>query len=561
MVDPMPKTKIIFDFCGYKNTPVKESYYFNNIGTTLSDGTPNNQEKDRICASIRHDLLIDIRYRFLGWYENKQYTGERVDGGAFEICPKIMPGETTPKTFYAKIEQFKFFIIYESEDSRFKIPEDISNVRSMYESGKEFALPASDTIVVQQKYGRYQYRIVKWYLKGDESKTPITSIPSTATGNQTVVGIAEQRTFEVRLYDLGNVYDVIGGAGDYGYYNSQKLPTVSEIKVFESSKKYRFLGWYFDMYFVGEPITEIPANYMPTSDPNKDGDREINIYPKFEQYIFKITYAYENWKGLPNYNMIDGLCEYENGVGLTLWGCIAQVSFVDFDGWYLKEDVTIDENGKEVIHLITKIEPTAMGNKTLYARCHINVDIYNTERAGSKDPFEPDFNIETDGAISEKKIDTMHFQPNGVLSKTDLEKYDKSKLPYYVFDKYIVRYQRADGTATVITQSEFPSADMVVVYDENIKKMDIVLSYKQAPGTLSIQPIICGFADKNNTIKDYVLTPFAAIPGWNVMLSPEIYAFNQKVGAKAGALYKFVCWSIVPTTATDWNAKKQVKPF
>lgn len=334
-----------------------------------------------------------VGYKFEGWYENKDFTGNKVT--------MITADSEGDKVYYAKWRAETYAISYELNDG---IIADGENVTS-YTYGVGATLPTPT---------KAHYKFGGWYEKSDFSGESVKTILTNEIGAKTYYAKWIADTYKVTLNTQGGTIADDKNITSYEYGTTVKLPTSKDI----TKADYYFNGWYDNAEFTGTPITEItikevpetgnnmifyakwtknePDKYMVTFE-NADGtvlqsgDVEKDTMPVYagatptKEQDDRYTYVFDKWvpeltsvTGPATYkatytstsrvyqvtlNVNDGtigenVTDYTYGTAVTL--PVPTKNGYKFEGWY--------DNAEFTGVTVTEISAAATGDKTYYAK-------------------------------------------------------------------------------------------------------------------------------------------------------------------------------------------------
>ena len=334
-----------------------------------------------------------VGYKFEGWYENKDFTGNKVT--------MITADSEGDKVYYAKWIAETYAISYELNDG---IIADGENVTS-YTYGVGATLPTPT---------KAHYKFGGWYEKSDFSGESVKTIRTNEIGAKTYYAKWIADTYKVTLNTQGGTIADDKNITSYEYGTTVKLPTSKDI----TKADYYFNGWYDNAEFTGTPITEItikevpetgnsmifyakwtknePDKYMVTFE-NADGtvlqsgDVEKDTMPVYagatptKEQDDRYTYVFDKWvpeltsvTGPATYkatytstsrvyqvtlNVNDGtigenVTDYTYGTAVTL--PVPTKNGYKFEGWY--------DNAEFTGVTVTEISAAATGDKTYYAK-------------------------------------------------------------------------------------------------------------------------------------------------------------------------------------------------
>ena len=334
-----------------------------------------------------------VGYKFEGWYENKDFTGNKVT--------MITADSEGDKVYYAKWIAETYAISYELNDG---IIADGENVTS-YTYGVGATLPTPT---------KAHYKFGGWYEKSDFSGESVKTILTNEIGAKTYYAKWIADTYKVTLNTQGGTIADDKNITSYEYGTTVKLPTSKDI----TKADYYFNGWYDNAEFTGTPITEItikevpetgnsmifyakwtenePDKYMVTFE-NADGtvlqsgDVEKDTMPVYagatptKEQDDRYTYVFDKW--FPELTSVTGPATYkatytstsrvyrvtlnvndgtigENVTGYTYGTAVTlpvpTKNGYKFEGWY--------DNAEFTGVAVTEISAAATGDKTYYAK-------------------------------------------------------------------------------------------------------------------------------------------------------------------------------------------------
>lgn len=334
-----------------------------------------------------------VGYKFEGWYENKDFTGNKVT--------MITADSEGDKVYYAKWIAETYAISYELNDG---IIADGENVTS-YTYGVGATLPTPT---------KAHYKFGGWYEKSDFSGESVKTILTNEIGAKTYYAKWIADTYKVTLNTQGGTIADDKNITSYEYGTTVKLPTSKDI----TKADYYFNGWYDNAEFTGTPITEITIKEVPETgnsmifyakwtknEPDKymvtfknadgtvlqSGDVEKDTMPVYagatptKEQDDRYTYVFDKWvpeltsvTGPATYkatytstsrvyqvtlNVNDGtigenVTDYTYGTAVTL--PVPTKNGYKFEGWY--------DNAEFTGVAVTEISAAATGDKTYYAK-------------------------------------------------------------------------------------------------------------------------------------------------------------------------------------------------
>ena len=285
------------------------------IEYVLNGGTLVEIAKKEFTIESSFELLNPEKrgYNFLGWYENEDFFGDKIE--------KIEFNSVNDRKLYAKFEAIDYLVSYELNGG-----ENPNDAIKTYNVSKDFILPVPT---------RTGYRFLGWF---DNDKF---------TGE--VVTIIKENTIidDVKYYAKWIVEYTITYVLDGGTISSKaekEYITTENINLRTPEKEgYKFLGWYNNKDFTGETVEEIAIGSV--------GNK--TFYAKWIQ-IFTITY---NLGG--GTNPADAPTSYVFGSEVVL--PIPTKNGYRFVNWY----TTSDFQSSTIVKGITS---TDTGDKVLYAK-------------------------------------------------------------------------------------------------------------------------------------------------------------------------------------------------
>ena len=173
-----------------------------------------------------------VGYKFEGWYENKDFTGNKVT--------MITADSEGDKVYYAKWIAETYAISYELNDG---IIADGENVTS-YTYGVGATLPTPT---------KAHYKFGGWYEKSDFSGESVKTIRTNEIGAKTYYAKWIADTYKVTLNTQGGTIADDKNITSYEYGTTVKLPTSEDI----TKADYHFNGWYDNAEFTCTALTEI----------------------------------------------------------------------------------------------------------------------------------------------------------------------------------------------------------------------------------------------------------------------------------------------------------------
>ncbi|MGN0155490.1 MAG: InlB B-repeat-containing protein [Lachnospiraceae bacterium] len=208
---------------------------------------------------------------------------------------------------------------------------DSTNPSTYYE-GKEVITLANAT-----KTG---YTFIGWYSDALFTSDPITSIPTTQTGNV--------KLYAKFLPNYNITYKLDGGTNPASNPLSYTQGIGVDSFADASKEGYTFEGWYSDAEFTTPPVTSISAT--------QTGD--VELYAKYKANTYDIYYELNGGT-----NGADNPATYTYGTGVTSFANASKEGYT-FDGWYSDAEFKVK---------VTSISTTQTGAMTLYAKFTKNI--------------------------------------------------------------------------------------------------------------------------------------------------------------------------------------------
>jgi uncharacterized repeat protein (TIGR02543 family) len=200
-------------------------------------------------------------YDFAGWYTNASFSGSPV--------ASIPAGSTGNKTFYAKWQVITYTISWTLNGGSVSPANPVT-----------YTVESPDIVFNDPAREGYVFR--GWYTNSDFTGVPVTEIPADSVGDR-----AYYARWEAVIYRIA--YTLNGGIN----HNSNPLnyTVESSAVVFRdpSRRGYRFLGWFDNAEFAGDPVTIIPHG--------STGD--VSVYAKWEVIIYPVEYALNGGENAP----------------------------------------------------------------------------------------------------------------------------------------------------------------------------------------------------------------------------------------------------------------------
>ena len=270
-----------------------------------------------------------VGYKFEGWYENKDFTGNKVT--------MITADSEGDKVYYAKWIAETYAISYELNDG---IIADGENVTS-YTYGVGATLPTPT---------KAHYKFGGWYEKSDFSGESVKTIRTNEIGAKTYYAKWIADTYKVTLNTQGGTIADDKNITSYEYGTTVKLPTSEDI----TKADYYFNGWYDNAEFTGVAVTEISAAAI--------GDK--TYYAKWVAEQYTITFN------------TDGGAFVETPISSYIYGTTATLPVptkngYKFEGWY--------DNAEFTGTALTEISDRAIGDKVFYAKWRKESIVENLE--------------------------------------------------------------------------------------------------------------------------------------------------------------------------------------
>lgn len=273
---------------------------------------------------------ISDKYTFGGWYTDESYT-EKIETIKSDTCKDI--------TLYARWVNSQFNIFYElGEVSNSVYVTENPNVQ-IYTYGEK-------TLILPAKTNDPAYSFENWYF--DEFFTQKAEyIDAETSGDVTLYANWNKTVYNI-TYILNNDCDI--DIADIENPNDATRTADTDFVLSEpvtSDKSYVFAGWYTSPDF---------ASYSRISKISSGINKNVTLYAKWEQAVYKISY---------DYAMID---TYQCPVTNTnptkyLYGDVIELASLSvdgfiFNGWYSDANFNTP---------ITHITSDMYGNITLYA--------------------------------------------------------------------------------------------------------------------------------------------------------------------------------------------------
>lgn len=270
-----------------------------------------------------------VGYKFEGWYENKDFTGNKVT--------MITADSEGDKVYYAKWIAETYAISYELNDG---IIADGENVTS-YTYGVGATLPTPT---------KAHYKFGGWYEKSDFSGESVKTILTNEIGAKTYYAKWIADTYKVTLNTQGGTIADDKNITSYEYGTTVKLPTSEDI----TKADYYFNGWYDNAEFTGVTVTEISAAAT--------GDK--TYYAKWVAEQYTITFN------------TDGGAFVETPISSYIYGTTSTLPVptkngYKFEGWY--------DNAEFTGTALTEISNRAIGDKVFYAKWRKESIVENLE--------------------------------------------------------------------------------------------------------------------------------------------------------------------------------------
>lgn len=260
-----------------------------------------------------------VGYKFEGWYENKDFTGNKVT--------MITADSEGDKVYYAKWIAETYAISYELNDG---IIADDKNITS-YEYGTTVKLPTSEDIT------KADYHFNGWYDNAEFTGTPITEITIKEvpeTGNS-MIFYAKWTKNEPDKYmvTFENADGTVLQSGDVEKDTMPVYAGATPTKEQDDRYTYVFDKWVPELTSVTGPAT-YKATYTSTS------------------RVYRVTLNVND--GTIGENVTD----YTYGTAVTL--PVPTKKGYKFEGWY--------DNAEFTGVTVTEISAAATGDKTYYAK-------------------------------------------------------------------------------------------------------------------------------------------------------------------------------------------------
>ena len=286
-----------------------------------------------------------VGYTFCGWYENKDFAGDKLS--------QILQGSTENIDLYAKWALVDYAINYNLNGGE----NDTANLK------KYNVETQSRVLAVPKKIG---YSFDGWYENKDFIGNKITEISKGSTKDINLYAKWE-------LIDYTISYNLNGGENDT--VNPKKYNVETQLAVLAEPKKtgYTFDGWYENKDFSGNKITEI----------SKGSTEDVNLYAKWNLIDYTITY---NLNGGENNNA--NPAKYNVETQETTLAEPKKIGYT-FAGWYENTDFT----GKQV----TEISKGRTKDVNLYAKWNLidYIITYNLDGGENNNANPVEYNVET----------------------------------------------------------------------------------------------------------------------------------------------------------------------
>ncbi len=192
-------------------------------------------------------------FEFLGWYENADFSGAKIEKFAAALLEE--------KTFYAKWNQSVFSVVYHLNDGVLE-----------GENPSSYTVHDDITLKSPTKKG---YTFLGWSERSDGGSY-LKSLPIIPCRDLVLYAIFAPTEHTINYVTDGGELSV--GESEVFYEISSKdisnrIPT---------KKGYKFLGWYDNEKFEGQPVTKIELGT----------EEDVTLYAKYEIIIYKISYKY-----------------------------------------------------------------------------------------------------------------------------------------------------------------------------------------------------------------------------------------------------------------------------
>ena len=206
-----------------KWTPIEYTITYNLDGGTNAEGNPTKYDVED--DEIKLSVPTRKGYRFLGWYDNAEFTGSAVT--------VIPAGSTGDKTFWAKWELKHYTITLYIDDEKYPM---YPPTYTIYDEIVSLPTPPE----------RQGYTFSGWYEGADPVVLP--AIPLGSTDHKTFTAVWTPVEYKIK-------YILNGGTianGDTDIYTVQERVTLKT----PTREGYKFLGWYDEN---DTKVTGIPA--------------------------------------------------------------------------------------------------------------------------------------------------------------------------------------------------------------------------------------------------------------------------------------------------------------
>ena len=367
-----------------------------------------------------------VGYTFCGWYENKDFAGDKLS--------QILQGSTENIDLYAKWALVDYAINYNLNGGE----NDTANLK------KYNVETQSRVLAVPKKIG---YSFDGWYENKDFIGNKITEISKGSTKDINLYAKWE-------LIDYTISYNLNGGENDT--VNPKKYNVETQLAVLAEPKKtgYTFDGWYENKDFSGNKITEI----------SKGSTEDVNLYAKWNLIDYTITY---NLNGGENSSA--NPTKYNVETQETTLAEPKKTGYI-FDGWYESKDFT----GKQV----TEISKGRTKDVNLYAKWNLidYIITYNLNGGENNNANPVEYNVETQattlaepkktGYIFDGWYESKDFTGNKV---TEISKGSAEDVNLYA--KYL--YAKWQANTYTITLNNEKTLEINVTYNSELPEVSI----------------------------------------------------------------------------------------
>ncbi len=297
------------------------------------------------------DLKTPVRhgYTFMGWYDNKDYNGEKIK--------KIAVGTTGNKTYYACWQANTYYIYFDSNGG------SECDAKDYQITTPDFKLP---------KPQKEHYEFAGWYANESLGGEAMNTIPTGTFGSMTLYAKWTPKDYKIAFNTNGGVnIDIIN-------YNVETEKFMLPIPV---RKGYEFLGWYETADFGGLRIEYIYKG--------SNGDKTLTAKWSTDPIPYTATLILDGGT-LPDGSTNPILFNVESAEIVLP---IPSIEYYTFGGWYLDPDFT----GSSV----TSIPAGSTENRTYHAKWNpISFTITFVTNGGK--PIDPvEYDIESNLSLKD----------------------------------------------------------------------------------------------------------------------------------------------------------------